>query len=223
MQQSESSVNAHKLHVPRTAHYYTIGEASENTRYFVIACHGYGQAAGRFIHKFEAIAGEDTFIIAPEGLSRFYWGGFTGDVVASWMTRGDRLDEIADYCNYLQTIYDQYTAQMPDNVKIILFGFSQGCATQMRWMMQNQPRFDTLLLWAGSLPDDLDFSERRDYFNAGQLLWTYGTEDQFIKDSFLEKQRQIMLDYDLKFDVSVYEGKHQIYREALRERFEAIF
>ncbi len=220
---NDNLVNAHALEVPRTAHYYTIGTASKQTRYFVLACHGYGQAAARFIHKFEAIAREDVFVVAPEGLSRFYWGGFTGDVVASWMTRGNRLDEIADYCNYLQTIYDQYTTKMPADVKIILFGFSQGCATQMRWMLQNQPRFDTLVLWAGSLPDDLDFSEQRDYFNAQQLFWLYGTEDQFIKDQVLEKQYAIMQQFELNFKTSTFEGKHQIYKPALATLFEAIY
>lgn len=218
-----SQVTAHALSVPRTAHYYTIGEASEKTRYFVIACHGYGQAASRFIHKFESIARKDLFVLAPEGLSRFYWGSFTGDVVASWMTRGDRLDEIADYCNYLQMVYDRYTAQMPEDVKIILFGFSQGCATQMRWMMQNQVRFDTLFLWAGGLPDDLDFSEKRDYFNAGQLLWAYGDADQFLNNKQLEKQKKIMEKYELNFEISTFKGKHQIYRDALKSYFEGIF
>jgi hypothetical protein len=61
-----------------------------------LVTHGYGQLAKTFIRRFEPIMDAQTLVVAPEGLSRFYWGGFDGPVVASWMTREDRLDEIAD-------------------------------------------------------------------------------------------------------------------------------
>jgi hypothetical protein len=44
-------------------------------------------------------------IIAPEGLSRFYRKGFSGDVVASWMTKDDRLDDMEDYVRYLNDLH----------------------------------------------------------------------------------------------------------------------
>ena len=98
----------HTLSVTRTARYSTQGLISDQTRYCILACHGYGQLAEHFIKKFDVIAADDLFVIAPEGLSRFYWGGLTGDVVASWMTKGGRLDEIKDYCNFLDQLKEQY-------------------------------------------------------------------------------------------------------------------
>lgn len=205
----------HKISVPRTAHYYTLGTPSKKTKQFWICTHGYGQAAERFIKKFDVVANEETFILAPEALSRFYWGGFTGDVVASWMTSGDRLDEIADYVNYLQTLYEQFMAQLPDDVEVILFGFSQGVATQIRWILQEKPHFHRLIMWAGALPDDLQYAPFHDYLADKKCTWIYGDQDQFLT----EKRVQWHLDFAKKqgfeFEVKTFEGKHVVDRTAL--------
>ncbi|MEN0004839.1 MAG: phospholipase, partial [Bacteroidota bacterium] len=76
-------IHEHSIPVTRTAHYATQGQVGPHIRYLCIACHGYGQLAARFIRKFDVVDRADTFVIAPEGLSRFYWGGVTGNVVAS--------------------------------------------------------------------------------------------------------------------------------------------
>lgn len=142
-------ITIHTISISKTAHYYTIGTAGKHVRYCWIICHGYGQLAQHFIRKFDVIAKEDTFVLAPEALSRFYTEGLTGKVGASWMTKEDRLDEITDYSNYLTTLYNEFIPQFSNDVKIILLGFSQGCATQVRWIMQAFPKFDHLVLWAG--------------------------------------------------------------------------
>ena len=123
----------HKILFEKTAHYATIGEPGEHVKYLWLVCHGYGQLASLIIHKFDGFDTSEHFILAPEGLSRFYWNRTAPNPVgSSWMTMVDRLDEIADYTRYIKMLYDEYVPQMAENVKIILFGFSQGCATQTR-------------------------------------------------------------------------------------------
>lgn len=210
-------VNAHKLTVSKTAHFYTLGNLSGQTRRFWIVCHGYGQLAKTFIRRFEVLNTDEDFVLAPEGLSRFYWGGFTGNVVASWMTREDRLDEINDYCNYLQTLYDHYLPQMPSDVQIILLGFSQGCATQCRWIMKKLPHFHQLVLWAGLLPDDLDFTLQTDYFLSKKLHFVYGLKDEFLTEERLQWQLNFAKDQMLEFHVFPFEGGHEVDKKALQE------
>ena len=89
-------MQSHKIKFPCTAHYYTIGTPSDKIKRVFFVLHGYGQLASQIIHKFDAVM-EDTLIVAPEGLSRFYWNESKGIVGASWMTKKDRLDEIEDY------------------------------------------------------------------------------------------------------------------------------
>jgi hypothetical protein len=79
-------VQDNKISVSKTAHYSTMGKLSKSTRYIWIVAHGYGQRANRIIKKFDFLSPEEHFVIAPEGLSRFYWHK-NQEPVASWMTR----------------------------------------------------------------------------------------------------------------------------------------
>ena len=172
----------HKFSATRTAHVYTIGNPGKHIKKVWIVTHGYGQLASRFIHRFEQLDDGETLIIAPEGLSRFYWGGFTGEVVSSWMTKGDRLDEIADFSNYMQQVYDSFIPQLSEAVTINLLGFSQGCATQVRWILREFPHFHNLIMWSGSIPEDITYHEKEGYWNDKQLYFAYGTQDPFLTE-----------------------------------------
>jgi len=212
-------VQPHKIPIQRTAHYYTLGQPSKQVKRFWIVCHGYGQLARTFIRRFEGLDDGKTLVVAPEGLSKFYWGSFTGEPVASWMTREHRLDEIDDYCNYLQTLYDHYLPLLANDVEITLLGFSQGTATQCRWVMQGFPRFHHLVLWAGLLPDDLDFTPHQSYFSGKNLYFAYGYDDEFLTEKRLGWQRSFSKKNQLEFTEFPFEGKHEVDRAALA-RFE---
>lgn len=208
-------IQPHKISIPRTAHYYSIGTPSKEVRRFWIVCHGYGQLAKTFIRRFEGLEDGKTLVVAPEGLSKFYWGAFTGEPVASWMTREHRLDEIKDYCHYLQKLYDHYLPLVADDVEIFLLGFSQGTATQCRWVMQNFPHYHHLILWAGQLPDDLDFSPYRKYFSDKKLYFAYGSQDEFLTEKRLQWQRDFARKNLLDMEEFPFEGKHEVDRAAL--------
>ena len=89
--------------VTKTARYFTLGELNENTRELWFVLHGYAQLASDFIQDFEGLDNGTRFIVAPEGLNKFYARGFGGKPAASWMTSEDRENEIIDYINYLNT------------------------------------------------------------------------------------------------------------------------
>ncbi|MEZ4954101.1 MAG: hypothetical protein R2825_11045 [Saprospiraceae bacterium] len=208
-------IHPHKITIPRTAHYFTIGEPSKSIRRLWIVCHGYGQLASKFIRRFEGLEDGQTLVLAPEGLNKFYWGQFTGKPVATWMTSHERLDEITDYCNYLQTLYNHYVPRLADDVEVVLLGFSQGSATVCRWAMENFPHFHHLVLWAGVLPDDLDFTPYQSYFSEKKLHFVYGTDDQFLTEERLQWQRDFAKKNLLKFEEFSFEGKHEVDRDAI--------
>lgn len=206
---------SHKITIPRTAHYYTLGTPSKNIKRLWIVCHGYGQLASGFVRRFEGLNDGQTLVVAPEGLNKFYWGQFTGKPVATWMTSHKRLDEIADYCNYMQTLYDHYVPQLAEDVTIILLGFSQGAATQCRWIMERFPIFHHLILWAGVLPDDLDFTPHQAFFAGKKLHFVFGTEDPLLTEKRLQWQRDFASQNLLDFKEFSFEGKHIVDRDAL--------
>jgi predicted esterase len=209
--------NSHKISIQKTAHYYSLGTASVKTKRLWIICHGYGQLASRLIQQFQLLDLEENFILAPEGLHRFYWQGFSGEVAASWMTKADRLDDIADYSNYLQQLYEQYLSILPPNVQIILFGFSQGCATHCRWINEKQPHFDKLVLWGGALPEDIDYQPLLPYFSDKEIIFAYGLQDQFLT---IENRIQNHIDFAKANGISMktwtFEGKHETRKEVIR-------
>lgn len=213
----EKNIRSHQLPVTRTAHYATLGTPGPHIKQLWIACHGYGQLSKTFIKRFIPIWDENTLVIAPEGLSRFYWGGFDGPVVASWMTREDRLDEIADYSNMLQQLYTHYTELCDPNVEIYLLGFSQGTATQIRWIMREFPRFNHLILWAGQLPEDLDYQPHLSYFANKQLYFAHGDQDPLITPKRMAIMREIIASSGLSFQEFPYKGVHKVEREALAD------
>ena len=206
----------HKVIVPRTAHYYTIGEAGAHVKDFWMVCHGYGQLAKNFIRKFDVLDNGKTLVVAPEGLSKFYWQGFTGEPVASWMTREHRLDEIEDYTRYMRQLYDHYIQQLPKDVRITLLGFSQGVATQFRWILKEYPFFHRLIAWAGTLPDDLDYSIHHNYLQTKEIHFVYGKQDQFLTPKRLESLFDFAKKQMLIFEVTTFEGKHVVNRATLK-------
>ena len=200
----------HKRKIQKTAHFYTIGDIEAPITDLWIVCHGYGQLAKTFLEEFQCLEKSGRLIVAPEGLSRFYWGGFTGPIVSSWMTSGNRLDEIDDYCNWLDSIYEEFVKNLQSNGRITLLGFSQGTATAMRWLHARQPRIDQLILWAGMTPEDISYLPLQDYFQNIEKHFVYGQEDKFITKERMDWQLQFLKAQQLDFDIIPFSGKHHL-------------
>ncbi|PHN02351.1 alpha/beta hydrolase [Flavilitoribacter nigricans] len=209
----------HKFKVERTAHYHTIGEANPEVTRLIIACHGQGQRSQYFIRRFDVLDDGKTFVIAPEALSRYYLKSFGGEVGASWMTSAERLDEIADYANYLQQLLEHYRPLVNEQVKITLLGFSQGGATIFRWAMEKFPAVDRFILFASMLPEDLDYRPYQEYFDTKKITWLYGTSDQFLNDQRLAFNRSVFKKNNIQYEEKTFDGKHEVRRDVLQELF----
>jgi predicted esterase len=203
-------VKAHTLKVAKTAHYYSYGMPGNQTRYFLMVCHGYAQKADVFLQSFHALDPMEYYIVAPEGFSRFYRKGFQGDVVASWMTSADRLHEINDYVNYLQQLCDQETSKLGPDVKIVLLGFSQGATTIWRWICAQRPRFDLYINWAGWIAEDIDYKSRKDLWQADSLCFVHGNLDPFLPDEKLKVLKEYCQEFSIPFKFVSFNGVHDI-------------
>lgn len=206
----------HKLTVSKTAQFYQIGETGPAVRQLWIVCHGYAQLATEFIRNFDIVNTGDVVIVAPEGLNHFYKKGFNGDVGASWMTRHCREDEIADNGAYLETLLKRYLALLPNNVRIILLGFSQGTATVCRWILRYHPHFHDLVLWAGMPPEDLDYQAHKDYLADKNLYLLYGSNDPFLTPDRFSELKEIEQSGGIDFEENQFDGGHEIPNAALQ-------
>jgi len=201
------------------ARYYKLGEITPETRQVWFALHGYGQLAQYFIRKFTALQPHRIAVIAPEGLSRFYLEKLEGGsrkndrVGATWMTKENRLMDIHNYIQYLNSVYMHEVANM--NVPVTVLGFSQGSATASRWVLDNKVRFDRLILWAGVFPADMDFQSGREILNNKDVTVVYGKSDPFLSDQRFTEMKKIREKLGVHVNEILFDGGHDIQQETL--------
>ena len=106
---------------PKTGKYYVLGEPGNKTKNIWFALHGYGGTAADFADKFKNTLNESMIVIVPEALNRFYVKGFYGSVGASWMTNNERENEIKDYLNFLNNVYNHEVSKILKLEKHFIF------------------------------------------------------------------------------------------------------
>lgn len=144
--------------VERTARVAHLGPVDAEQALWV-ALHGYRQLAPWFLRHLRALDDGSRRLLAPEALNRFYVGdpdgrhGADTRVGATWMTREDRDNEIADYVRYLSAVAGrERVAGRP----LAVLGFSQGAHTASRWVLASDVAPAAVVLWGEGLPHDVD-------------------------------------------------------------------
>lgn len=174
-----------------------------------LSLHGYGQLVTFFQRHFRPLVTESRALIFPQGQHKFYLQGTEGRVGASWMTKEDRLEDIANQRLYLNTVCDWAKDQAP-NARFHMLGFSQGVATGMRFSGYSNVRFYSFLAWAGSWPPDLEDKSIATISNLLMSAW-FGTKDPYIGEQ--KKKARLALynnDFRLFPEVGTYEGAHSV-------------
>lgn len=205
----------HLITTSYTARYYTLGQMNKDPQQEVwMVLHGYGQLAQYFIQKFESLLQDDVWVVAPEGLSLFYLQATEGRVGASWMTREFREHTIENYLAYLQNLYQSLALQ---NKRLVLFSFSQGGATLLRWVVKHQPAFCKMIVWAGGFPADVDPVASRKVFSGKNLFYVYGSQDQYITAERVAEQELLFERFGFHPQIVRFEGGHSVDPLVLRQ------
>jgi len=209
--------NQHHIQVTKTARFFTLGQLGPRTQEVWLVMHGYAQLAAEFIQDFEVLNDGNRFIVAPEGLNKFYARGFGGKPVATWMTSEDREAEIADYINYLTVLYQ--SLNIPLHVKVVVLGFSQGVATASRFIHYTQQKIDAFVIYAGEIAAEL-VEPLSNKITCLPVTYITGTNDPFIT---LEKHQKVYaLMNKLQAKIIEFDGGHEIKKEVLLELIERI-
>ncbi len=211
----------HHLSVSRTARYFALGTSSGEVGEVWFACHGYGQLAGRFLEKLRVLDDGRRYLVAPEGLSRFYLSESPTErrVGASWMTREDRLAEIDDYVRYLDAVYaDVFGSLARAQVTVHALGFSQGTSTVSRWAAMGKARIDRLTLWGGEFPPDLDLNVDTvvSRLRGVRLALVYGRSDEYITPKVVQAITARLRQHGIPFNEIPFDGGHELNEAVLR-------
>ena len=213
---NEHPLSAHHIQVARTARYYTLGGQGETVGEAWFALHGYRQTARRFARRFTAVDEPERIVVVPEALSRFYVDPSPGRhgpehrVGASWMTREDRDNEIADYVAYLDALADEVTVTAPATRRRVVLGFSQGAHTASRWVVMGRADVPELVLWGGGLATDLTPDALAAGLEGVHVTFVRGTRDHHRVPREEAAQDALLEELGVPFRVLTFPGGHEI-------------
>jgi predicted esterase len=207
----------HYIKTERTARFFTQGQLNSNTRKIYFLLHGYAQNADEFLTSFQELAHDDVFLVAPEGLSHFYWKELFGNPVSSWMTSLEREREIEDYVLYLQQLYQSILHDFDlSNIVINYVGFSQGCPTLTRWLERSSGiKINHVVLYAGELASEIDLSSTHSFVRKCTLHFVYGEEDRLIRKERIEEFSNHLRKENVIFKLCKTSGRHAITNEGV--------
>ncbi|MBK8498511.1 MAG: phospholipase [Flavobacteriales bacterium] len=197
----------HFIHVQRTARYHVLGRLEAAPELWIVL-HGYGQLARYFLNHFDGLE-HGRCIVAPEGLSRFYLDEAHARVGATWMTREDRLHEIEDHIGYLDSLATELMKQAMPGASINVLGFSQGVATAARWAAHGRTRIARLVLWAGSIPPELDRNALAAWKKTPVDL-VLGDADEFAKPDALDAAARRLDQAGVAHGSHMFNGTHEL-------------
>jgi predicted esterase len=194
----------------------SLGTLSDATKHVWVGLHGYGQLVQFFARHFRSLATEERAFVFPQGPHKFYLNGVHGRVGASWMTKDERLVDIANQRLYLGFVF-QWIKQQAPKATIHCVAFSQGVATIMRCIGHPDVQPSSILAWAGSWPPDLDETNRA-ALEELRFKACFGTRDEYITTEKQQEMRGYYLEkYNFEPSVSVYEGGHSFDVEKLAQ------
>jgi predicted esterase len=217
------------IRVARSARFAMLGSLDARLREVWIVCHGHAQLARRFVARFLPLERSDRLFVAPEALSRFYLepprlGPHSADVPvgASWMTYEDRDAEITDYVGYLDLVHDEiFSVADRSQVRLVVFGFSQGVATVVRWLTRGKAEPDRVILWAGMLPAEIDAAAAK-RLSGSPVTVVLGTKDQFARPDVVAQQEARLRELGIAHDTVRFDGGHEINPEVLVQLAEGV-
>lgn len=208
-------MHEHRIQTTRRARYYTIGGGGTVEEVWVVL-HGHGQLASEFINYFKSIATPARLVVAPEALNHYYvepgTSGRAKDakVGATWMTRLDRENDIADYVDFLDAVWGETAARA---ARVVALGFSQGVATACRWIAAGKSRVDRLVAWAGQLPPDVNPSSFTKL--SGGVTFVAGTTDEYSAWIAEGDHKARLEAVGIKPEVMTFDGGHRMDRLTL--------
>jgi predicted esterase len=130
------------------------------------------------------------------------------------MTREDRLAEIDDYVRYLDLLYTHAAALLDvADIRVVALGFSQGVATVCRWAARTSHRVDHLVLWASTVPPELEI--RPDVFGDARLTLVTGETDPYATAAALDREIDRLAAGGVRPDVMRFPGGHHLDAETL--------
>ena len=187
-------------------------------RRLLVGFHGYAQSAEDMLSELEQIPGSEQWtLVSVQALHRFYARRME-KIVASWMTRQDREDAIADNVAYVDRVLEM-VLDGDSNTPMVFIGFSQGVAMAYRAALLGRYRPQSIVAIGGDVPPEVKTLAAEKF---PPLLIAGGLDDPLYPVSRLEADEAFLRGHGARVEVLRYSGGHEWTTELRRRIQEAV-
>ena len=179
----------------------------EHSRGTLVGFHGYKENAAIHLDVLRTIAGDRPLgLVSIQALHRFYTSG--GAVVASWMTKEDREQAIADNVDYVGRVLTAIADESGITRPMIYVGFSQGVAMAFRAAAFVQRPCDAIVALAADVPPDVARGFSHGSTTLPRTLLGRGDRDEFYSATQAAKDLGVLKAAGVTVEEYVFGGGH---------------
>ncbi|MEQ5791165.1 esterase [Muricauda sp. NFXS6] len=197
--------------------YLTQNELTGKTKNVWLVFHGIGYLSRYFVKYFNGLNAEENYIIVPQAPSKYYLKNEYKYVGASWLTKENTATEVKNVLNYIDAVLK--AEKIPEDMNLILFGFSQGVSVATRWWASKKANCKLVALYAGGIPNELtanDF-EFVDH-DSTEIKLIYGNEDKYLTPDRLKGEKiKIEKLFQGKAETITFNGGHEVKPEIIKD------
>ncbi|HEV7518810.1 MAG TPA: phospholipase [Thermoanaerobaculia bacterium] len=171
----------------------------------LVGFHGYGENAATHLAELARIPGASRFLLGSvQALHPFY--NKAGEVVASWMTRHDRLRAIEDNVRYVAAVVARLQQEYPVGERLVFAGFSQGSAMAYRAAARSGHPCRGVIVLGGDVPPEL---AARELPGFPPVLLGRGAREQWYDEAKMAHDVEVLRAKNVDVRPFVYPGGHE--------------
>jgi predicted esterase len=171
----------------------------------LVGFHGYGESAERHLAELRRIPGAAGWALcAVQALHPFY--NRQGEVIASWMTRLDREQAIADNVGYVAAVVGELRREVPANSCLVYLGFSQGAAMAYRAAAACGHPCRGIIVLGGDVPPELG---ERDLAGFPPVLLGRGSSEEWYDAVKMEHDVELLRGKGVEVQPLIFDGGHE--------------
>jgi predicted esterase len=190
-----------------TNSYSTLNTLTQHTKNVWFVCHGMGYLSRYFIKYFEDLNADENYIIAPQAQSKYYIPPKFKHVGSSWLTKENTIKETENVMRNFDAVLK--TENIPNNVNLIVVGYSQGVSVVMRYVAKRQLQCSQMVLMSGGIPKELT-AEDFAFLNA-KISLIYGTQDEYMNEARMQYELQRVQElFDSDVTIIPFKGAHLV-------------
>lgn len=200
----------HWLELDQQTRAYVLVDAPATPRCVILGFHGYAERPAHCLEGLRKAGVEGALLVGPMGQHQFY--NREGKVVASWMTKFHREQQVEQILRFVQDILtrieDQYGA-----LPLFVFGFSQGASTAYRAACLGGRAVRRIFALAGDIPPEV--AERLPRLEPVPTTILHGRQDQLVPAAPLEADFRRLEGLSWPVEYREFAGGHEYSEEAM--------